>query len=488
MLRTMKLSSILPHNQALQVEGSPDVHITGLAFDSRKVSKGSVFFAIRGIQSDGHSYIQSAVQGGAAAIICEELPQSISPSAVYIKVANSAYTLGDMAALYYGDPSRKLKLVGITGTNGKTTTVTLLWRLMNNMGGKAGLISTVKNCIGTKELPSSYTTPDALELNQLLASMVDEGCTHCFMEVSSHALVQGRVQGLTFAGGIFSNITHDHLDYHKTFEEYIRAKKLFFDGLGKEAFALVNIDDRNGRIMVQNTLAKVKSYSLRAMADYKCRIVEHQLDGMMLIIDGLEMWTRLIGGFNAYNLLAVYATARQLGFDKQDVLTALSGMEPVTGRFEHTVSGKGVVAIVDYAHTPDALSNVIDTINSIKPNGKRLITVVGAGGNRDRTKRPVMAQVAIQGSELVVLTSDNPRFEEPEDILNDMRAGVDAHSVGKLLVIADRREAIRTAALLASEGDFVLIAGKGHETYQEVKGVRHHFDDKEEVEKAFKQT
>ncbi|HPI70967.1 MAG TPA: UDP-N-acetylmuramoyl-L-alanyl-D-glutamate--2,6-diaminopimelate ligase [Tenuifilaceae bacterium] len=481
-----KLLNIVPSNRIIEVKGSLDTPINNLSFDSRRIEKGNLYIAIKGTQADGHDFIAQAMERGAVAVVCERFPATISPEIVYVKVADTSATLGEMASAYFDFPSKALRIVGITGTNGKTTTVTLLYRLINMMGGKAGLISTVSNYIGNDPIPATHTTPDAIELNRLFRKMVDSGCTLCFMEVSSHAIVQKRVEGVYFAGGLFSNITHDHLDYHNTFSEYITAKKMFFDKLPPEAFALTNIDDRNGRVMVQNTNARVYTYSLRSMADYRCKVIEQQMNGMLLSIDNTELWCRLIGGFNAYNLLAAYAVANLLGFEKQSTLTALSAMEPVRGRFEHLAADNGVVAVVDYAHTPDALDNVISTITKIRQEGQRLITVVGAGGNRDKTKRPVMAQVAVQGSDMVILTSDNPRNEEPSDIINDMKQGVAASQVGKVLSIVDRREAIRTACLLATPGDIVLIAGKGHETYQEVKGIRHHFDDKEEVIEIFK--
>ncbi|HNS29050.1 MAG TPA: UDP-N-acetylmuramoyl-L-alanyl-D-glutamate--2,6-diaminopimelate ligase [Tenuifilaceae bacterium] len=481
-----KLLNIVPSNRIIEVKGSLDTPINNLSFDSRRIEKGNLYIAIKGTQADGHDFIAQAMERGAVAVVCERFPATISPEIVYVKVADTSATLGEMASAYFDFPSKALKVVGITGTNGKTTTVTLLYRLINMMGGKAGLISTVSNYIGNDPIPATHTTPDAIELNRLFRKMVDSGCTLCFMEVSSHAIVQKRVEGVYFAGGLFSNITHDHLDYHNTFSEYITAKKMFFDKLPPEAFALTNIDDRNGRVMVQNTNARVYTYSLRSMADFRCKVIEQQMNGMLLSIDNTELWCRLIGGFNAYNLLAAYAVANLLGFEKQPTLTALSAMEPVRGRFEHLAADNGVVAVVDYAHTPDALDNVISTITKIRQEGQRLITVVGAGGNRDKTKRPVMAQVAVQGSDMVILTSDNPRNEEPSDIINDMKQGVAASQVGKVLSIVDRREAIRTACLLATPGDIVLIAGKGHETYQEVKGIRHHFDDKEEVTEIFK--
>jgi UDP-N-acetylmuramoyl-L-alanyl-D-glutamate--2,6-diaminopimelate ligase len=481
-----KLIDIIPKSHILEIQGGNEIPISNITFDSRAVAPQNLFFAIKGTQADGHKYIESAISKGATAVVCETLPNKLQPIVTYIKVKDSSETLGFASAAFYDYPAKKVKLVGITGTNGKTTTVTLLFRLINRLGGKAGLISTVQNQIGEKIIPSTHTTPDALKLNKLLSQMAEEGCSHCFMEVSSHAIVQKRIEGVDFTGAVFSNITHDHLDYHHTFSEYIKAKKLFFDKLSTNAFALTNIDDRNGKVMVQNTRAKVYTYSLRSMANYRCKIIEQNPHGMLLNIDSTELWSRLIGNFNAYNLLAVYSSAMLLGFDQNEVLTALSDMGPVNGRFENMIAPNGIMAVIDYAHTPDALENVIETINKVKPEGNRLITVVGAGGNRDKSKRPVMAQVALQGSDLVVLTSDNPRNEEPNDIIADMKKGVEASSVGRALTITDRREAIRTACLLASPGDVVLIAGKGHETYQEVKGVKHHFDDKEEVAEIFK--
>lgn len=482
----VKLESIIPQSEVLEVKGNLSVSIDQLCIDSRAVVPRSTFVAIKGTQSDGHNFIASAIEKGASAIVCETLPLHTEPNVTYVKVANCSYLAGVMASEFFGNPSQSLTLVGITGTNGKTTTATLLYRLAQSLGYKAGLLSTVTNYIHNTEVPSTHTTPDPISLNKLLAEMVNYGCSHCFMEVSSHAIAQNRIAGLHFFGGIFSNITHDHLDYHKTFDEYLKAKKRFFDLLPSSAFALTNIDDRNGRVMVQNTKAKVHTYSLRSMANFRCRIVDHQLFGMQLNIDGTEMWCRLIGQFNAYNLTAVYAAALLMNFDKHEVLTNLSAMEPVNGRFEHLRAPNGVVAIVDYAHTPDAVENVIGTINELLKENEKLITVLGAGGNRDKTKRPVMAKVAASGSSMVILTSDNPRSEEPEAIIADMKQGIEPGQVGKVLSITDRREAIRTACLLAAPGDIVLIAGKGHETYQEIKGVKHHFDDKEEVAEIFK--
>lgn len=477
-----KLGQILSVKDALEVIGSLDTTVNDITFDSRQVTKGSCFIAVRGTQADGHGYIDKAIEQGASVIVCEDLPERRVDGVTYVRVKDTTEVLGLMATAFYDNPSQKLKLVGITGTNGKTTTVTLLYRLFNKLGFKSGLLSTVVNYIGDEEIPATHTTPDAIQLNKLLAQMVEAGCSHCFMEVSSHAIVQNRIAGLKFTGALFSNITHDHLDYHKTFDEYLRAKKRFFDLLPADAFALINIDDRNGRVMVQNTEAKVSSYSLRSMANYKCKVIENHFDGMLLNLDSIEVWTRLVGGFNAYNILAIYSAARLLGVERDIVLTEISSMTAVSGRFEHMKSPKGINVVVDYAHTPDALQNVIDTINEIKNPDNKLISVVGAGGNRDRTKRPVMAMVAVEGSGMVILTSDNPRFEEPEEILKDMKAGIEPSMVGKVLTIVDRREAIRTAYMLATPGDIVLVAGKGHENYQEIKGVKHHFDDKEVIQ------
>ncbi|HPH00759.1 MAG: UDP-N-acetylmuramoyl-L-alanyl-D-glutamate--2,6-diaminopimelate ligase [Bacteroidales bacterium] len=479
------LTKILPKALVNEVVGNPDIEVEQLTFNSRVAGANSCFFAIRGTQADGHRFIPQAVENGASAIVCEAMPVSFAPNVTYVRVSDSSEALGLMASAFYGNPSSNLKLVGVTGTNGKTTTATLLYRIVGMLGFKAGLLSTVVNQVVDEKIPTTHTTPDPIELNRLLRRMVDAGCSYCFMEVSSHAVVQKRIAGLTFAGGIFTNITHDHLDYHKTFDEYIRAKKMFFDQLPSESFALVNADDRNGMVMVQNTKAKVSTYALHSIADFRCRVVESHFDGMLLNMDGLEVWTRLIGEFNAYNLLAIYASLLLLGFDKTDVLLQLSMVNSVSGRFEYVSSSGGITAVVDYAHTPDALVNVIETIKKIKSSGQRLITVVGAGGNRDKTKRPVMARVAVQNSDLVILTSDNPRFEEPEDIINDMKAGVDEEFTKKLVTIVDRHEAIRTACLLANKEDIILVAGKGHENYQEVKGVKHHFDDKEVLAEIF---
>ncbi len=465
-----------------EVHGAMTVDVKNIQFDSRKVGTGTLFVAQRGTKVDGHSYIYGAVEKGAVAVVCEELPEKLTDDITYVKVKDSSVALGMMAANWYGHPSEQLKLVGITGTNGKTTTVTLLYRMFRQLGYHVGLISTIVNKIDEEELPTGHTTPDALELNQLLRRMVDAGCSYAFMEVSSHAVVQHRIAGLRFAGAIFSNITHDHLDFHKTMANYIAAKKGFFDGLGKDAWALVNVDDKNGRVMVQNTKAEVHTYGLQHDADYHCKILENTFEGMHLVVDGSEMWCRLVGKFNAYNLMAIYGAAVLCGVEKGEALRILSVLEAAPGRFQY-VSGRGITGIVDYAHTPDALQNVISTIDGIRMQSQLLITVVGCGGDRDRTKRPEMAQIAAEGSDKVVLTSDNPRTENPDAILDEMEAGLTPQQLCRTVRITDRRQAIRTACMMAKEGDIVLVAGKGHETYQEVNGVRSHFDDVEELEK-----
>lgn len=463
--------------------GDGTVAVGRLEFDSRKVVPGTLFFATRGTQADGHAYIPAAVAAGAAAVVCEELPAERPAGVTFVQVPDSTVALGQVASAFYGHPSRRLKLVGVTGTNGKTTTATLLYRMFRRLGYKAGLISTVVYCVDDREIPSTHTTPDSIRLNAMMAEMVEAGCDYCFMEVSSHSLVQHRTAGLTFVGGIFSNITHDHLDYHKTFAEYIRAKKLFFDGLPAGAFALTNADDRNGMVMVQNTKATVKTYALQSFADFRCRIVETLLDGMLLNLDGSEVWVKFLGRFNAYNLTSVYATALLLDARRDEVLRILSDLTSVDGRFEPIHSKEGVTAIVDYAHTPDALQNVIGTINEIRKKDQRLYVVVGCGGNRDATKRPEMAKIAVDGSDMAVLTSDNPRLEEPGAIIEQMKSGLEPGA--RYLAIMDRREAIKAAVALARPGDIILVAGKGHETYQDVGGVKHHFDDREEVRAAF---
>ncbi len=466
-----------------RVVGSTEVEVSALALDSRKVEAGTMFFAVVGTATDGHAYIAGAVERGAVAIVCQQLPETVSESVCYVVVEDSSAVVGQMASNFYDRPSEQLKLVGITGTNGKTTTVTLLYEMFRALGYRVGLLSTVENRIDGRVVPTTHTTPDPITLNALLAEMVEAGCDYCFMEVSSHSIVQRRIGGLHFAGALFSNITHDHLDYHKTFAEYIRAKKLFFDELPREAFALVNIDDRNGEVMVQNTRAKISRLSLRSMADFVGKVIEMHLDGMLLRIDGRELWVRFLGRFNAYNLLTVYGAAVLLGADKEEVLRVLSMLSSVNGRFEALRSEDGVTAIVDYAHTPDALQNVIDTINDIRGGASKLFIVVGCGGNRDKTKRPEMAQIAVRGGDTAILTSDNPRGERPDAILDDMVAGLEP--TDRYLRIADRREAIRTAVMMAEAGDVILIAGKGHETYQEIEGVKHHFDDREQVREFF---
>ncbi len=476
-----KLSDILYSTDIISLKGDLSVIISGVTFDSRKVESGSLFIAVKGTHTDGHKYICDVIGLGAVAIICETLPDEFNPAVTYVKVHDSSSALGKIASAWYGDPSSKLRLIGITGTNGKTTTVTLLFNLFRELGYHAGLLSTISNRIDGDIIASTHTTPDALQLNGLLALMVERGCGYCFMEVSSHSVVQNRIAGLTFAGGIFSNITHDHLDFHKTFDEYLKAKKRFFDDLPESAFALTNIDDRNGRVMIQNTRAGKHTYSLLSMADFKGRIIESPLDGIHLDVDGTETWFRLVGQFNAYNIMAVYAAAVLLGEDKLEVLTILSKLGSVEGRFDYLKSPDNIIAIVDYAHTPDALQNVLDTISSLRTGDETLITVVGCGGDRDRTKRPVMARIASRMSDKVIITSDNPRTEEPEAIIREMLTGIESDCSRKVLTMTDRREAIRTACAMARPGDVILVAGKGHEKYQEINGVRHHFDDKEQL-------
>ena len=466
-----------------RIVGPAEREIAKLTYDSRRVECGDCFFAVAGTQCDGHDFIPAAVGRGAAAVVCQRLPEVLAPAVTYVEVADTNAAMADLAAAFYDDPSRELKVVGITGTNGKTTTATLLHDLFRALGYEAGLISTVVYRIGGRETEATHTTPDAIRLNAMMREMADAGCAYCFMECSSHAILQERIRGLRFAGGIFSNITHDHLDYHKTFAEYIRAKKLFFDALPAGAFALTNIDDRNGRVMVQNTAATVRTLSLRSAADFRCRIVEQHPDGMLLRIDGDEAWFRFLGRFNAYNLLTVYAAARLLGQDKREVLQAMSTLAPVRGRFETIRAADGTTAVVDYAHTPDALENVLRTIGEIRRPGQRLIVVCGCGGDRDRTKRPEMAAIAVKYADTAVFTSDNPRREEPEAILDEMVAGLDPKA--RYLRIADRAEAIRTASMLAAAGDILLVAGKGHETYQIVGNEKRRFDDREEVSRCF---
>jgi UDP-N-acetylmuramoyl-L-alanyl-D-glutamate--2,6-diaminopimelate ligase len=480
------LKDILYKAGLIELIGSSNVAIMAIGFDSRKVEKNSLFVAVKGTQSDGHQYIDQTISKGAIAILCEELPATLNKEVTYIKVKDTSIALGVVAANFYDNPSERLKLIGVTGTNGKTTTVTLLFNLFKKLGYKVGLLSTVKNQINNDVLSATHTTPDAIQLNALLHQMVEKGCTHCFMEVSSHAVVQNRIAGVHFTGGVFTNITHDHLDYHKTFNEYIKAKKQFFDMLGSNAFALTNKDDANGEVMLQNTKATKKRYSLRSMADYKCRVVENQFSGLLLNIDGSEVWSKLIGSFNAYNLLAVYATAILLKEDKTNVLTTLSSLGAVEGRFQHIRTDDGIIGIVDYAHTPDALSNVLKTINDIRTGNEQVITVVGCGGDRDAAKRPVMAKIACDLSTRVILTSDNPRSESAEAIIQEMQKGVDGVNHKKTISITDRSEAIKTACSYAKSGDILLIAGKGHEKYQEIKGVKHPFDDMQVLQENLK--
>jgi UDP-N-acetylmuramoyl-L-alanyl-D-glutamate--2,6-diaminopimelate ligase len=473
------LRDILYKVALTEVIGTTDEAVTSVQFDSRKVSDGCLFVAVKGTLTDGHKYINQCIEKGATAIICEIIPDETKKGVTYLAVKDSAEALGIVASNFYDQPSAKLKLVGITGTNGKTTIATLLFNMFRKLGYKVGLISTVQNQINEKILPSTHTTPDALELNKILADMVAQGCTHCFMEVSSHAVVQRRIAGVSFTGAVFTNITHDHLDFHKTFEEYIKAKKKFFDDLPMSAFALVNKDDANGMVMLQNTKAKKRTFALKSAADYKCKVMENTLTGLVLTIDGRELWTKLIGAFNAYNLLGIYATAVLLGENKEDVLKTLSALDAVEGRFQYTKSPNGTIGIVDYAHTPDALENVLSTINEVRTPKEKVITVVGCGGDRDKTKRPVMAAIACEKSDKVILTSDNPRSEDPTEIIHEMEKGINPVHKKKTISIVDRREAIKTACHMAEKGDIILLAGKGHEKYQEIKGVKHPFDDME---------
>jgi UDP-N-acetylmuramoyl-L-alanyl-D-glutamate--2,6-diaminopimelate ligase len=481
------LRDILYNVNIQAVHGNSDITVNELRIDSRAVRPGDMFIAISGVHVNGHEFIGKAVEQGATAVICEILPDTLQEQVCYVMVADSTAACGVMADNFYKHPSRHLQLVGVTGTNGKTTIATLLFRLYTQLGYKCGLLSTVQNQIGDTVIPATHTTPDAISLNALLARMVEEGCQYAFMEVSSHAVHQQRIAGLKFAGGIFSNITHDHLDYHKTFDEYIRVKKSFFDGLPNTAFALTNIDDKRGNVMLQNTKARKAAYSLRSMADFKGKILENNLTGLIMQIGEQEVHFRLIGEFNAYNLLAVYGAAVLLGQDKHTVLQALSNLQGAEGRFDYILSAKEkVMGIIDYAHTPDALLNVLATIKNLRKGNEQVITVVGCGGDRDRAKRPVMAQVAAEHSDRVILTSDNPRSEEPEAIIHEMEAGVPVHQRKKVLSITDRKEAIKTAISLANPEDIILVAGKGHEKYQEIKGVKHPFDDKAVLQEMMK--
>ena len=480
----MHLEEILNRCNVISIYGPKNPKIESIVFDSRKAKENTVFIAIKGTQVDGHQYINQVIENGCSCVVIEneiEVPNNIT----VIKVSNSSESLALMASSFYNNPSNQLKLIGITGTNGKTTTATLLHKVFSKLGYKVGLLSTVVNKIGDQDVPSTHTTPDPISLNALLAEMVNQGCEYCFMEVSSHSVVQHRVTGLSFTGGVFTNITHDHLDYHGSFKEYIKAKKGFFDALPKTAFALTNGDDKNGSVMLQNTLATKYSYALKTPADFKAKITENQFSGLVLNVDGNELWTKLIGAFNAYNVLAIYGVGVLLGQDKIELLTILSNLESVVGRFQQIRSDKGITAIVDYAHTPDALENVLQTISSIRTKNEQVLTVVGCGGDRDKAKRPKMAAVACKFSDKVIITSDNPRSEEPEQIIKEMMEGVEGHFFNKTLSITDREQAIKTACVMSQPGDIILIAGKGHENYQEIKGVKHPFDDLKIVTNLF---
>lgn len=482
----MKLSKLLTNVKPIACKGDVDIEIKGVNIDSRKIEKGHLFIAMKGTQVDGHKFISKAIELGAVAILLEDMPEVLDDKVTYIQVASTEEDAGKVATMFYGDPSHKLKLVGVTGTNGKTTIATLLYRMFREFGYKVGLLSTVCNYINDEEYPASHTTPDPIELNCLLAKMVDEGCEYAFMECSSHAIHQHRIGGLAFVGGIFTNLTRDHLDYHKTFENYRNAKKMFFDGLSKNAFAITNADDKNGMIMVQNTKATVKTYSIKRMADFRAKILECHFEGMYLEIDGKEVGVQFIGKFNVSNLLAVYGAAIMLGKKPEEILIAMSTLKSVNGRLEPIQSPEGFTAVVDYAHTPDALENVLNAIHDVLDGkGGHVITVCGAGGHRDKGKRPLMAQEAVKQSDTVILTSDNPRDEEPQAIIDDMLAGLDTTQRKKVLTIVDRKEAIRTAAMMAKKGDVILVAGKGHENYQEINGVKHHFDDHEVIREIF---
>ena len=483
----MKIKDILANCNLMEIVGEKDVDVVDITFDSRKVSQGTLFFAVKGTQVDGHDYIDNAIEKGASVIVCEKLPRKKADNVTYVKVDNSAYVLGVGASNFFGNPSEKLKLVGVTGTNGKTTIATLLYRLFTEAGYPCGLLSTIENIVNRDVVPSTHTTPDPIELNTLLQQMVEKGCEYAFMEVSSHSVAQDRIAGLRFAGGIFTNLTHDHLDYHKTMANYRNAKKKFFDDLPQNAFALTNLDDKNGAYMLQNTKARKLSYALKHDADFKGVVMESHFEGMLLKVNGTEMFTQLVGGFNASNILAIYGAATALGFNRDELLVEISKLRGANGRFDMVHSEKGIVGIVDYAHTPDALENVLVTINDVRCHKEMLITVVGCGGNRDTTKRPEMAAVAVKLSDRVILTSDNPRNEDPDEIIRQMKAGVPQEDQGKVLSITNRREAIRTAVALAKKGDIILLAGKGHENYQEINGVKNHFDDKEVLSEAFRE-
>jgi UDP-N-acetylmuramoyl-L-alanyl-D-glutamate--2,6-diaminopimelate ligase len=474
-----ELKDILYRVNITSTSGSMNVEVKGICFDSRKAQPGFLFVAVRGSQTDGHQFIDKAISSGAVAVVAERLPDSINERITYVSVKDSSRALGIIVANFYGNPSVKLKLVGVTGTNGKTTVVTLLYNLFTSLGYRCGMLSTVVNKIVDKEIAATHTTPDPIQINELLVQMLQENCTHCFMEVSSHAAAQGRIEGLQFIGGLFTNITHDHLDYHHTFESYIRAKKIFFDSLPSSAFALVNVDDKRGMVMVQNCKAKKRTYGLKKMADYKAKIITNSIEGLELEIGERHVWFKLIGDFNAYNLLAVYGTACELNEDQELVLMKLSALTGASGRFELVLPGSKFTAIVDYAHTPDALKNVLETIGNFRSGNEQVISVIGCGGDRDRTKRPLMAAIACKYSNKVIFTSDNPRSEDPMQIIREMQQGVGPAEAKKTLVMVDREEAIKTACMMAKEKDIILVAGKGHETYQEIKGVKYPFDDKE---------
>jgi len=481
-----ELKDILYKVHITSTSGSMNIEVKGICFDSRKVQPGFIFVAVKGTQSDGHAFVEKAVRSGAIAVVVEKLPEIISEKITYVAVKDSAKALGIIASNFYGNPSGKLKLVGVTGTNGKTTVATLLFKLFTTLGYRCGMLSTVVNKIVDKEIPATHTTPDPIQINELLIRMLEDKCTHCFMEVSSHAAAQGRIEGLNFSGALFTNITHDHLDYHHTFESYIRAKKIFFDGLSSEAFALVNIDDKRGMVMLQNCKAKKQTYGVKKMADFKAKIITNSIEGLELEIDERNVWFKLIGDFNAYNLLAVYGAACLLNEDPELVLMRLSALSGASGRFELVLPGSKFTAIVDYAHTPDAVKNVLETIEHFRSGNEQVITVIGCGGDRDKTKRPLMAAIACKYSNKVILTSDNPRGEDPMEIIREMQTGVAPSEAKKTLVMVDREEAIKTACMLAKEKDIILVAGKGHENYQEIKGVKHPFDDKEVLSRMLK--
>lgn len=477
----IKLNELLENIKTITILGNENVDISSICFDSRQATNNSLYIAQKGSLHDGHEFINQSISLGAIAIVCETLPKNILSGITYVQVKIASESLGHIASSFYNNPSEELSLVGITGTNGKTTSVSLLHNLFRAMNIPCGMLSTVENKINDTVIPSTHTTPDAIALNKTLREMVDEGCEYCFIEVSSHALTQNRTAGLYFKGAVFSNLTHDHIDYHKTFDAYLKAKKSFFDHLPTDAFALTNIDDKNGNVMLQNTQAQKFTYSLKTIADFKCKLIENSFEGLHLFIDEQEVWFEIVGEFNAYNLLGVYATARLLGFDSFEILEKLSSLKAAEGRFEYLPNPKEIIAIVDYAHTPDALENVLKTISEIRTGNEKIITVVGCGGNRDAEKRPIMAGIAHNFSNIVILTSDNPRFEDPNEILKQMEKGIPSHSSKQCLMIEQRREAIKTACMLAQKSDVILVAGKGHEKYQEIKGVKHHFDDKEEL-------